>query len=73
MIIGQLQQIPQIGQTRRVEKFLWFPRILPDRSVRWLETVEIVQVYEDVTLFSIFRGRKIQYSTWVTVQVTPRV
>jgi hypothetical protein len=44
--------LPKAGDIRRVRKFLWLPRTLPDQlgelHWRWFEIAEIEQVYEVV-------------------------
>lgn len=37
-------KVPNWGDERIVEKFLWFPAII-DHELRWLETAKIKQIY----------------------------
>jgi hypothetical protein len=61
---------PIIGNTRKTRKYLWFPRVMTDRSIRWLETIQVLERYEKVVLFNRLFGKRVTRNKWVTKMVS---
>lgn len=46
----KLGNIPQIGDTRYIQQFVWFPKIIEmdnEKVLVWLETIQLEQEYKD--------------------------